>query len=82
MNVGFIGLGTMGASIALNAIKGGNTLTVVMGDMNAVTGAPKIELFRDAGLVDAASLTGAPPAPTRVRAFWPLSASRRGVAVW
>lgn len=28
MNVGFIGLGTMGASIARNAIKGGNTLTV------------------------------------------------------
>ena len=28
MNVGFIGLGTMGASIALNAIKGGNLLTV------------------------------------------------------
>ncbi len=28
MNVGFIGLGTMGASIALNAIKGGNSLTV------------------------------------------------------
>jgi endonuclease/exonuclease/phosphatase family metal-dependent hydrolase len=43
---------------------GGNTLTVVMGDMNAVTGAPEIELFRDAGLVDAAALTGAPPAPT------------------
>ena len=28
MNVGFIGLGTMGASIALNAIKGGHSLTV------------------------------------------------------
>ncbi len=28
MNVGFIGLGTMGASIALNAIKGGHKLTV------------------------------------------------------
>lgn len=28
MNVGFIGLGTMGASIALNAIKGGHSVTV------------------------------------------------------
>jgi len=28
MRVGFIGLGTMGASIALNAIKGGFALTV------------------------------------------------------
>lgn len=28
MRVGFIGLGTMGASIAMNAIKGGHTLTV------------------------------------------------------
>ena len=42
MNVGFIGLGTMGASIALNAIKGGNSLTVH--DINKDAAAEHIKL--------------------------------------
>ncbi len=42
MNVGFIGLGTMGASIALNAIKGGNSLTVH--DINKDVAAEHIKL--------------------------------------
>ncbi len=41
MNVGFIGLGTMGASIALNAIKGGNTVTVH--DINYDAAAPHLK---------------------------------------
>ena len=41
MRVGFIGLGTMGASIALNAMKGGFALTVH--DMRKEAGAPHIK---------------------------------------
>lgn len=42
MNVGFIGLGTMGASIALNAIKGGHSLTVH--DINKDSAAEHLKL--------------------------------------
>ena len=42
MNVGFIGLGTMGASIALNAIKGGHSLTVH--DINKEAAAEHLKL--------------------------------------
>ncbi len=42
MKVGFIGLGTMGSSIALNAIKGQHSLTVH--DINRDSAAPHVEL--------------------------------------
>ena len=42
MKVGFIGLGTMGASIALNAIKGQHSLTVY--DTNRDAAAPHLEI--------------------------------------
>ena len=42
MRVGFIGLGTMGASIALNAIRGQHSLVVY--DINQSTASPHLEL--------------------------------------
>ena len=42
MKVGFIGLGTMGASIALNAIKGQNSL--VVHDINREAANPHLEI--------------------------------------
>jgi len=42
MKVGFIGLGTMGASIALNAIKGHHSLTVY--DIDRATAKPHLDL--------------------------------------
>lgn len=42
MKVGFIGLGTMGASIALNAIRGGHAL--VVNDINRESARPHLEL--------------------------------------
>ena len=42
MKVGFIGLGTMGASIALNAIRGDHSLTVY--DVNQAAAKPHLDL--------------------------------------
>ena len=42
MKVGFIGLGTMGASIALNAIKGQNSL--VVHDINRNAADPHLDI--------------------------------------
>ena len=42
MKVGFIGLGTMGASIALNAIKGQNSL--IVHDINREAANPHLEI--------------------------------------
>jgi 3-hydroxyisobutyrate dehydrogenase len=41
MKIGFIGLGTMGASIAMNALKGGHEL--VVHDLDAATAEPHLE---------------------------------------
>ena len=41
MQVGFIGLGTMGSSMALNTIKGGHAL--VVHDINRDAAAPHLE---------------------------------------
>ena len=43
MKVGFIGLGTMGASIALNAIKGQNAL--IVHDINRGAADPHLEIL-------------------------------------
>ena len=47
MQVGFIGLGTMGASMALNTLKGGHTL--VVHDINRDAAAPHLEGRRHLG---------------------------------
>jgi 3-hydroxyisobutyrate dehydrogenase len=72
MNVGFIGLGTMGASMALNAIKGGFALTVH--DMRKAAGAPHVKAgatwadsVEDAGR-DADVVLTSLPGPKEVKA--------------
>jgi 3-hydroxyisobutyrate dehydrogenase len=72
MRVGFIGLGTMGASIALNAIKGGFALTVhdvrkAAGEPHVKAGATWADTVEDAGR-DADVVLTSLPGPKEVQA--------------
>ncbi len=57
MKVGFIGLGTMGSNIALNAIKGQHKLTVH--DLNEAAGAPHLKAGAEWAMTPAAAAQGA-----------------------
>ena len=79
MKVGFIGLGTMGASIALNAIKGQNSL--VVHDINREAANPHLEIGAEWASSQKRSphkaTLSSPPSPGQTKSK-PLHSGRTG----